>query len=655
MRRPLTPFVLALALAGLPLVGVGAQVAQAAPPSGSRDIPSSGSGGFQTVAQGTGAFQPPEFPSPFGPEAAGVTPGPPLAPGSASPVNRSLSSPSDQGEEVSSAAVARAGEATAAATLGVSFHGLDHFDQRTANGGNQFSLEPPDQGLCVGNGFIMETVNDVIQVFDTSGNPVTDVVDQNTFYGYAPAINRATGKSGPFVTDPSCHYDADVNRWFHVVLTLETKKATGDFTGKNHLDLAVSDSPDPTGTWTIYRIPVQDDGTQGTPDHHCPLRNNGSGHGPCIGDYPHMGADANGFYLTTNEYAFFPDNIFHAAQIYAFSKQALASTPKNIKMQQFDTLGEGFNGQPGFTVWPAIAPQGSSSPANGGSEFFLSSDAGEEASGVPGGSTSNRILVWSLTGTSTLSQANPDLDLERTIVQVGRYSVPPASEQNPGPTPLRQCINDTERKTPAGKGCWRLLFTEEPAHDEVLSPLDSNDSRMQQVWYADGKLFGALDTGVKIRGDSLAGIDWFVIDPAASTVVSTGFLASANLNVTYPAIATNAAGSGVMAFTLVGENDFPSAAYATIDATGVGPIQIAAAGIGPQDGFSGYKAFGDPPRPRWGDYGAAQFDGTDLWIASEYIGQTCTLGQWLNDPIGLCGGTRSALANWGTRISQVIP
>ena len=97
----------------------------------------------------------------------------------------------------------------------------------------------------------------------------------------------------------------------------------------------------------------------------------------------------------------------------------------------------------------------------------------------------------------------------------------------------------------------------------MLSPLDSNDSRMQQVWYADGKLFGALDTGVKIRGDSLAGINWFVIDPAASTVVSTGFLASANLNVTYPAIATNAAGSGVMAFTLVGENDFPSAAYAT--------------------------------------------------------------------------------------------
>ncbi len=32
------------------------------------------------------------------------------------------------------------------------FLGLNHRDQRLANGGNQFSLEPPDQGLCVGNG-----------------------------------------------------------------------------------------------------------------------------------------------------------------------------------------------------------------------------------------------------------------------------------------------------------------------------------------------------------------------------------------------------------------------------------------------------------------------------------------------------------------------
>ncbi|MGH2485877.1 MAG: hypothetical protein ACRDHE_07695, partial [Ktedonobacterales bacterium] len=32
------------------------------------------------------------------------------------------------------------------------FAGLDHYQNRTASNGNQFSLEPPDQGLCEGNG-----------------------------------------------------------------------------------------------------------------------------------------------------------------------------------------------------------------------------------------------------------------------------------------------------------------------------------------------------------------------------------------------------------------------------------------------------------------------------------------------------------------------
>src|SRR6266545_4469862 len=80
-------------------------------------------------------------------------------------------------------------------------------DQRTANGGNQFSLEPPDQGLCAGNGFVMESLNDVLRVYDRSGNALVGVIDLNTFYGYPPAINRTTGQFGPFVTDPSCYFD----------------------------------------------------------------------------------------------------------------------------------------------------------------------------------------------------------------------------------------------------------------------------------------------------------------------------------------------------------------------------------------------------------------------------------------------------------------
>src|SRR5689334_2198812 len=103
-----------------------------------------------------------------------------------------------------------AGNALAGANPGFAgFAGLNHFQNRTASGGNQFSLEPPDQGLCVGNGYVLETVNDVMRVFDTSGNALIAPTALNAFYGYAPAINRTTFVRGPFVTDPSCYFDTD--------------------------------------------------------------------------------------------------------------------------------------------------------------------------------------------------------------------------------------------------------------------------------------------------------------------------------------------------------------------------------------------------------------------------------------------------------------
>ena len=60
----------------------------------------------------------------------------------------------------------------------------------------------------------------------------------------------------------------------------------------NHLDIAVSQTSNPTGAWNIYRLDVTNDGTN----------TGGVNPGPYLGDYPHIGADANGFYITTNAY-----------------------------------------------------------------------------------------------------------------------------------------------------------------------------------------------------------------------------------------------------------------------------------------------------------------------------------------------------------------
>jgi len=116
----------------------------------------------------------------------------------------SLSHGTGKGATTSSAAKAKSSP-----EVQTEFEGLNLFQQRYARGGNQFTVEPPDQGLCVGNGYVVEAVNDVVNVFDQSGksllpdNTATNVVsgfptdvnhavDLNSFYGYPPAINRAT-------------------------------------------------------------------------------------------------------------------------------------------------------------------------------------------------------------------------------------------------------------------------------------------------------------------------------------------------------------------------------------------------------------------------------------------------------------------------------
>jgi hypothetical protein len=551
------------------------------------------------------------------------------------------------------------------------FDGLNHRQQRRANGGNQFSLEPPDQGLCVGNGMVMEIINDVMRVYNPDGTPAKGVEDLNTFFGYPPAIIRGTPNVfGPFATDPSCYYDKDTNRWFADMLTIDVFAKNdpanhirgGDFIGTNHLDLAVSQTSDPTGSWTIYRIPVQDDGSgsPATPNHHCtgipPFGQTTTPTNPnaCLGDYPHLGADANGIYLTTNEYSFF-GNDFHGAQVYALSKKALKNLAATVAVTQFDTNGAD-GGNSGFTIWPATAPAGLNSTANGGTEFFMSSNAADEAHGngvAVGPRRSDELLVWSLTNTSSLN-SSPTLTLSHKTLTVGLYVFPARSEQKNGETPLIDCLNK--------KSCATnfVLGVPDPFAPEHEYALDSNDTRMQQVVFAAGKLWGALDTAVNSSANTRAGVEWFIVNPSAAggpALVNSGYLAVSQNNVTYPAIAVTKDGNGVMAFTLVGRDFFPSAAFASINADGVGAVQVAAQGIGPADGFTGTAVFNDPnpARPRWGDYGAAVVDANNnIWMASEYIGQTCTLSEYVATGAS-CGGTRTLLANWDTRITEVNP
>jgi hypothetical protein len=653
MNRRVGLSVIALAASAAASIFVVAPMASAATGSAgvARTIVPSGSTHFSPNASGGSDIQNPEL----GP---GLSDGGGVSSHNGNGVNRSRSIAHTAPSVPQAPIAAGVGVSSSGLPVLTSFDGLNHYQQRHANGGNQFSLEPPDQGLCVGNGVEMEIINDVLSIYSPTGANPGGVEDLNTFFGYAPAINRTTGVIGPFITDPSCFYDKDTNRWFADVLTLDTFP-NGDFTGKNHIDLAVSDTGDPTGGWTVFTFQVQDDGNNGTPNHGCTgIAPYGQATVPtypnaCLGDYPHLGADAHAIFLTTNQYSFF-GNDFHGAQVYALSKADLVGgTP--VKMVQFDTHGMDA-GNSGFTLWPATAPNDLNSSANGGTEWFLSSNAADEAHGngvAVGPRASTQLLVWSVTGTSRIDSAPGRMGISHNTLSVGLYVVPARSEQKVGSTPLVDCLNK--------KSCAVnfLLGAPDPFAPEKESDVDSNDTRMQQVVFADGMLWGALDTAVNSSANTRAGVEWFVVNPTANggpALVNSGYVSVSQENLTYPAVAVTPNGHGVIAFTLLGRDYYPSAAFTSINVNGTGAVQVAATGVGPDDGFSGTTIFNfpNPPRPRWGDYGAAVYDGTNMWIASEYIGQSCNLSEYIATGAS-CNGTRTSLANWDTRITEVNP
>ncbi len=506
------------------------------------------------------------------------------------------------------------------------FNGVSHYDSRTASGGNQFSLEPPDQGLCVGNGYVVEPVNDTLAAYDTRGHMLAGPEALNAFLGYAPAINRTAGAYGPFLTDPRCLYDAQTNRWFLTVLTFDMT-AAGAYVGTTHVDIAVSKSGDPTRGWTVFKLYTTNDGSNGTPDHTslgC----------PCFGDQPLIGADSNGFYVSTNEFPVFA-NGFNGAQVYAVSKWGLAAAATGGRIPSVVTINAGAlatpdqNGSLWYSIQPATSPAGDSQdgqrnlnrPGNqdgqgaNGTEYFLSALDFF-------GSSDNRIAAWALTNTQSLSRRSPNVTLTNVVIGSESYAstYPWGVTQKAGPTPLGTSLG------------------------EPLEQLDANDDRMNQVVYANGLLWSGVNTLV---GDgSRTGVAYFAVDPSWShgsfgaSIAGQGYVSLAKNNVVYPSIAVNPRGDAAMLFTVSGPDYYPSAGYAMVSLGRAGPVHIAGAGAGPEDGFTGYAAYGGDGAARWGDYSAGVADENgNLWLASEYIP----------------GGTRTTLANWGTFISRVSP
>lgn len=484
---------------------------------------------------------------------------------------------------------------------GFGFNALSHRDQRLAYQGNQFSIEPPSPSIAVGNGYVLEGVNNAVQVYTTAGAPVLPVVlASNQVFGLAPAINWNTGINGVYFTDMRVFFDPDINRWF-ILQRTQDNDVLGMPLNSSHLYLAVSTTPDPAGDYYIYVMDTTNAGNPGC---------------PCVADYPQIGADQYGFHIATNEFDTATNTWFVDVALFSISKNSLASGAALPTIYRYLLrLNSGFE----FSLQPATTPPGARNlVTQGGVAYFVSTSTSAIA---------DRIAVWALTNTSSLVTPNPAPILTNIQVPILSYMLPDVATQRLGPTPYGSSLIPPATGVP-----W----------------LDGGDHRVQSVSYAGGRLYVSFASAVTDQGGArrVGGV-YVTLSPVlrgsalSATVLNKSYFYVNSNHLLRPSLAVNPSGKGLIAVTLVGPDWFPSAAYIPIDTfSRPASIYIAAAGELPEDGFTGYTDWGELQVARWGDYnGAVAADDGSIWTVTQYIG---------NYP-------RTEFANWNTYIYRKQP
>jgi hypothetical protein len=456
------------------------------------------------------------------------------------------------------------------------FTGLTGVTQAGTTGG--LDLEPPDQGLCAGGGYVMEFINNALAVYDGHGDQLVAPV------GSDQAFKQPLSD---FMSDPRCYYDAPTKRWFYQEFVVGATTST-QFE-------AVSNTSDPTGSYTVWSWDTTDASTSGC---------------PCFGDYDQFGADNNGIYVATDEFGI-STPAYNGAVIYAISKETLenyATTGIAPVVFGYRLTKDPF-GQP-YIVAPTSTPPGAKFAPD--TEYFVESNSNQ--------SSDHHLLVYALHDTSLLAQPAPPTFYRTEVSSIG-YAFPPDAAQRPGPRPLGKSVQ-------SAAGGIQADFNAE----------------MEPV-YTGGRIYAQLDTGVS---GGTSAVDWFILKPRLSgsalsaSILHQGRVAVKGTSLLYPYTAVNAKGMGYLLFSLSGTNNYPSPAYIAYGASGpTGPVIQATQGAAPEDGFTCYAAFVGPNYGgcRWGDYSMGVAMGNRIYMAAEFVPPTY----------------RDVLTNWGTYIYSAPP
>jgi hypothetical protein len=556
-------------------------------------------------------------------------------------------------------------------------------------------IEPPDQGLCAGNGNVVETNNiGEMMVFNTALARQSGAISLDTLMGLT---NRAWSSGG----DPTCVFDSsNGGHWiFSEFVSASPEASGGPFAGcfaavanTCYEGIAVSQGSSPFGPYWVYFLNAN-------------YNPNEPGYPVLLNDFAKTATTRDAFLLFYDEFPLngkgFGGGFFNGAQEYAFDKNALEHGRRvtlanggpnpnfNVAIENMGLLATPDGtcaGTAGVDCWSAVIPAQAADSGQwdnhlGGSGFMVGALDFESFFGNPSAGD-NRVAAFDWTGLKNLNSNGC-----RTCSGVNFGGQVFTGQPYYGPENIFGVGNLAPQKAgpiPLGEQCTAAGAATQPCPEGLINP---NADNMTQASQAQGQLWSALDTEVRqgfaTTSEIHNGAAYWVIDTKSFdrtgqfTMTNQGYVSAAHEDLEMPAMAgegTGGNGKAIMLFTLNGNGGpssadrggfFPSTAYGRLTSGSLGlsgsVINIADLGRSPQDGFTEYQPFPtptSPPRPRWGDYSWGIYlpDGSDrLYFANEYIQFPNCTGSAFTLTIGTCGGTRDGFANWGTSVNYVVP
>ena len=576
----------------------------------------------------------------------------------------------------------------------VGVKGLNAVDSASLATNPLGDIEPPDQGLCAGNGYVVETNNiGEILIFNTALKRVSAPIPLDTLMG----LTQRKWSSGG---DPSCLYDpANGGHFFFTeIASASPESKGGPFAGcfaavasTCYEGIAVTQGDSPFGPYNVYFANA----------NYNPKE---PGYPYQLNDFAKISATRDAFLMFYDEFPLrgngIGGGIFNGAQEFAFNKNALeqglpvtedgAPNPDVTVASENMGLLKTPNGScasdnkyhlGGITCWiaviPAMPPNGQFDNSHGGSGFMLTNPDFYLTGG-------NQLAVFDWTGLGNLNSegcsACSGIRFGGQLFSgVQRYYDPSSlGAASPTPFPAPQKAGPI----PLGDECGKARLSTVAHCPE--GPITTNGDNITQASQGNGQLWAGADTEIvqtyaaSNTPETHAGAAYWVVgtrsfDQAGRfTLTSQGYISAMHEELEFPAFAAGASnGRAIVSFTLNGNGGtagadsggfFPSSAFGRLTSTSGGLLQstinIADLGQSPQDGFSEYLNYPSATpayRPRWGDYGAAILMGGRYYFASEYIQSPNCAPPQFTLTVGTCGGTRNGFANWGTSVNFVTP